>query len=91
MRALIVMIVTLVSFGPSSLPAQNQEKATGSQPAQAQHRQTGPVNSPSTKNDAEQRVMDRLGPDMDWDHRKPGRDLKLSPRPDNDDARRERD
>jgi len=91
MRALIVTIVILVSFGPSSLPAQNQEKATGSQPAQAQDRQTGPVNPPSKEKDAEQRVMERLGPDMDWDHRKPGRDLKLSPRRDNDDARRQRD
>ncbi len=90
MRALIVTIVIWVSFGPSSLLAQNQEKATGSQPAQAQDRQTGPVNSPSKEKDAEQRVMERLGPDMDWDHRKAGRDLKLSPR-DNDDARRERD
>lgn len=91
MRALIVTIVILGSFGPSSLLAQNHEKATGSQPTQAQDRQTGPVNPPSTKKDAAQRVMDRLGPDMDWDHRKLGRDLKLSPRPDNDDARRERD
>jgi hypothetical protein len=91
MRALIVTIIILVSFGPSSLVAQNQEKATGPQPAQAQDGQTGPANPPSKENDNERRVMERLGPGMDWDHRKAGRDWKLSFRREKDGVNHERD
>lgn len=93
MRALSLTIIVLTSFGPSSLLAQDQGNATLTRPppAQAQDSPTGPANPPSKEKANEQRVMERLGPRMDWDHRKPGRDLKLSPPRANHGARREGD
>ncbi|WP_143279020.1 hypothetical protein [Bradyrhizobium sp. C9] len=81
MRALIVTIVLLVSFGPSCSLAQDQGKATAteSQPPRAQDGLTKPADPQSDEN-YERRIMERMGPGMDWDHRKPGRDLRLSPR-----------
>ena len=92
MRTLILTMVMLVSFGPSSMLAQDQGKATlnESQPAQAQDKPI-PANSRSKEENSERRVRERLGPGMDWDHRKPGRDLQISPHRESGDVNHERD
>ena len=86
MRALILTITLLTLSGPSCLLAQDQGK-----PALGGSRPVDVATPPAKEKDHGPQVIERLGPGMDWDHRKPGRDLKLSPRPENDDARRERD
>ena len=83
MRALVVTIVVLASFAQHSVLAQNQGKAPLSEPQPAQV-QSGP-NSPaqpdaqSSDEANRQRMMERMGPGMDWDHRKPGHDLQMAP------------
>jgi hypothetical protein len=71
MRALSLTIIVLTSFGPSFLLAQDQGKATLTDSP------TASANPPLKEKNNEQRVMERLGPDMDWDHRKPGRDFEI--------------
>jgi hypothetical protein len=91
MRAVILVIAVLTSFGPSSLLAQEGKAAPAdSQPAHAQDGLTRPANSQAKEN-TERQVMERLGPGMDWDHRKAGRDLRISPSREGDDVNRERD
>ena len=93
MRTLILTMVMLVSFGPSSMLAQDQGRGTlnESQPPQAQDNPTGPANPRSKEENNERRVRERLGPGMDWDHRKPGRNLQISPHRESGDVNHERD
>jgi hypothetical protein len=95
MRALVLTAVLVTLFGLYLLLAQDQAKplVSGSQPAQAQ----GNPNAPA-KQDLElsgesqkRRVLERMGPGIDWDHRKTGRDLRISPGRVGDDVKRERD
>jgi len=93
MRALTLTIVVLTSFGASSLLAQDQGKApaTESQPVQARPGPTVPANRQPGEESNERRVIERMGPAMDWDHRKPGRDLRMNPHRENGDADRKRE
>lgn len=93
MRALILTIFVLISFGPSSLLAQDQGKTTvdGSQPGQAHGSPSAPAKTQSDDANNKRRVMERMGPGMDWDHRKPGRELRMLPRRENGNVNRERD
>jgi hypothetical protein len=91
MRALILTTVLVTLFSQHALLAQEQGKPPVSGAQATQEGGTGaPAKSDSQSND-ERRVMERLGPGMDWDHRKAGRDLQISPRRQGDDVNRERD
>jgi hypothetical protein len=92
MRVLILTTVLAALLSRHPLLAQEQGKPPvgGAQTTQAQGGTGASAKSDSQSND-EQRVMERLGPGMDWDHRKAGRDLQISPRRQGDDAKPERD
>lgn len=83
----------LTLFGLNPLLAQDQGKSpvSGSQSAQAQGSPSVQINRQSNDASNERRVMERMGPGMDWDHRKPGRDLRMSPRREDGDVKRERE
>jgi hypothetical protein len=80
MRALIVTTVLLTSFGPGPLLAQDPAKSppNASQPqvnSNASTTQDRPANHERQK----RHTLERMGPGIDWDHRKPGRDWKITP------------
>lgn len=82
MRALVLAAVLLTSFGLHSLRAQDQGKpAIGAQPAQSQGHPNAPARQEplSSSDDQARRTMNRMGPGIDWDHRKPGRHWRISP------------
>ncbi len=91
MRALVFTAALLTSFSLSPLLAQDQGKPPASpQPAQA----SGQSNASTTQpNDEKQkkRLMERMGPAMDWDHRKTGRDLEMAPRRESGDTNHQKD
>jgi hypothetical protein len=93
MRTLVVTVVILMSFGPHPLLAQDQQKPplSTSQPAQTQGRSNGPAKQDLEPSNQNQRTMDRMGPGIDWDHRKAGRDWQISPSHQGGDVNRERD
>ncbi len=95
MRALIVTIVVLASFAQHPVLAQNQGKAPHSepQPVQAQGGPIAPARPDAQSSDEanRQRTMERMGPGMDWDHRKAGHDLQIAPGSQGTDVKRERD
>ena len=72
-----VLITVLLAFS-YSYPALAQEEgkppASASQPAPAQ---TKPDSPSSEAGRDTGRMMDRMGPGIDWDHRKAGRDGRL--------------
>ena len=95
MRALVVTALVVASFAQHPVLAQNQGKAPlgESQPVQAQGGPNVPT-LPDTTSSSEanrERMMERLGPGMDWDHRKPGHDLQMAPRSQGEDVKRDRD
>jgi len=81
MRALVFMTVVLTSFGLHSLYAQDQGKPAvgGGQPAQPQDHTNAPTKQATQSDSEKQRTLNRMGPGIDWDHRKPGRHLRISP------------
>jgi hypothetical protein len=92
MRALIVTIVLLASFSQQPLFAQNSANAPLSeqQPVQSQAGPNAPAQPDAQSSDQanQRRMMERMGPGMDWDHRKPGHDLRMGSPPDSADAKR---
>jgi len=82
MRALVLTPVLLMSLGLGPLLAQDQGKPTpsASQPAQPQvNSNASAQDRPSNDEAQKRRTLERMGPGIDWDHRKPGRDWKISP------------
>lgn len=92
MRAFIftAVLVALLSQHPLLAQEQGKPPVSGAQATQAQGGTGASAKSDSQSAD-DQRVMERLGPGMDWDHRKAGRDLQISPRREGEDVNRERD
>ncbi len=80
MRTILLGAALLMplSLGPSlaedQSPAPNVSRPVQSQP-DLKTSGTDPANS-RAQND---RVLERTGPGIDWDHRKPGRDWKMTP------------
>lgn len=74
MRALFLVIILLAPLTPSMAQDQKLPSPNVSQPAQRQ-----PGSSAAKENGQNDRMLDRMGPGIDWDHRKPGRDWKVSP------------
>lgn len=95
MRSLIATVIVLASFGPNLLLAQEQGKASlnQQQPAQTQGGPKTPTGADSQRNDEANRrhIMRRQGPAIDWDHRKPGRNWKISPRREDSTAKGDQD
>ena len=93
MRTIVVTAVILMSFGLHPLLAQDQQKPplSASQPAQTQGMSNGPAKQDLGNDSQKQRTMDRMGPGIDWDHRKPGRDWQIPPPSESGNANRERD
>ena len=83
MRALFLTAIISMSFGLDPLLAQEQQKqpSSTSQQVQTQGQLSGPAKQdPEPGNRSpDQRIMDRQGLGIDWDHRKPGRDWQVSP------------
>lgn len=92
MRALIVTTVLLMLLALRSSFAQDQARPPASAPQQAQPRADGAVKQvPDPGNEDRRRTMERLGPGVDWDHRKPGRDWQISPGHEGGEAKGDRD
>ena len=83
MRALFLTAIISMSFGLDPLLAQEQQKqpSSTSQQVQTQGQLSGPAKQdPEPGNPSpDQRIMDRQGSGIDWDHRKAGRDWQVSP------------
>jgi len=93
MRTRVVTAVMLMSFGLHPLLAQDQQRPplSAPQPAQTQGQSSGPVKPDLSTESQNQRTMDRMGPGIDWDHRKAGRDWQTIPGREGDDVSRKRD
>jgi hypothetical protein len=91
--ALVVTTVFLMLLGLHPLLAQDQGRPSVSapQPAQAQTDSWAKQVPNLSDEDQKRRTMERLGPGVDWDHRKPGRDWQISPRRENGEAKGDRD
>jgi hypothetical protein len=79
-RAIFLGIAPLmsVSLGPSL--AQDRNPAPNvSPPVQSQPESKTSKTDLSNNNGQKDRVLERMGPGIDWDHRKPGRDWKMTP------------
>jgi hypothetical protein len=93
MRALVITTVILMLLGLHPLFAQDQARQPGNTPQQAQPQVDSSAKQvPSSGNEEQKRhTMERLGPGVDWDHRKPGRDWQISPRREHGEAKGDRD
>jgi hypothetical protein len=90
MRALILTTVLLTSFGSGPLLAQDQAKSppNASQP-QVNSNPSATQERPSNNEGQKRRTLERMGPGIDWDHRKPGRDWKITPSHEGTNTKRE--
>lgn len=90
MRALILTTVLLTSFGPGPLLAQDQTKSlpNASQP-QVNSNPSATQDQPANNERQKRRTLERMGPGIDWDHRKPGRHWKITPGHEGSSAKRE--
>ena len=79
MRALFLVTILLLPLTPSLAQDPGSPAPTASQSAQPQSGSTAATTARSKHNGQKDRVLERTGPDIDWDHRKPGRDLKYAP------------
>jgi hypothetical protein len=68
MRAAFLMMALLMLVGPLFAQDQRLSAPNASRPAAT----TAPPNQ-------KDRTLDRMGPAIDWDHRKPGRHWKITP------------
>ena len=73
-----VLITTLLALSASPAFAQDEARppASASQPAPGVTRPDSPPGEAGRDRDAG-RMMDRMGPGIDWDHRKAGRDWRM--------------
>lgn len=80
MRAIFLgtALLTLVSVAPSF--AQDRNPApNGSRPVQSQPESKASGTDPANSSAQKDHMLERMGPGIDWDHRKPGRDWKMTP------------
>jgi hypothetical protein len=81
MRPIFLGAALLMSLnlGPSFAQDHSSAAPNASQPAQSQADSTISTTGSLNNNGQKDRVLGRMGPGIDWDHRKPGRDWQLSP------------
>jgi hypothetical protein len=93
MRTLVFTTLFLMLLGLFPLLAQDQGKppVSSPQPAQAQVGSSAKQAPGSGKEDQARPTLERLGPGVDWDHRKPGRDWQITPRREDGDAKANQD
>ncbi len=92
MRARVFTAVFLTSFGLHPLLAQDQARPPASVQQPAHQTDSSAKQVPDLSNeDQKRRTMERLGPGVDWDHRKPGRNWQISPRREGGEAKGDRD
>ncbi len=84
MRTLFLVTILLLPLTPSLAQDPGSPAPTASQSAQPQSGSTARSKTTGQKD----RVLERTGPGIDWDHRKPGRDWKYTPGRDNGEAGR---
>lgn len=89
MRALFLGTALLMPLSLGASLAQDQKSAlpTASQPAQSQPDSRTSTTGSSSSSGQKDRMLERLGPGIDWDHRKPGRDWKIAPEGEGADAK----
>lgn len=90
MRAIFLgtSLLTLISVGASF--AQDRNPAPNvSPPAQSQLDSKASKTGSPISDAQKDRVLERTGTGIDWDHRKPGRDLKMTPGREGSDAKRD--
>lgn len=92
MRVIVVMIVFFMLLGLHLSFAQDQASSPGSEPQQTEPRADSSAKQIPNSGDEErkERTLERLGPGIDWDHRKPGRDWQISPRREHGQAKGDR-
>jgi hypothetical protein len=81
MRALILTagLLTLLSSYPLLAQDQGKPPVDAAQPVQPGSSAPAKQNQQSSSNDQTGRTLNRMGPGIDWDHRKPGRHWRISP------------
>jgi len=87
MRTLLLVIILLIPLTPSLAQDPGRPAPNAPQPAQPQAGST-PATTAQSKSGQSDRVLDRMGPGIDWDHRKAGRDWKIVPDQHNGEAGR---
>ena len=89
MRALFLGTALLMPLSLGASLAQDQKSAspTASQPAQSQPDSRTSTTGSSSSSGQKDRMLERLGPGIDWDHRKPGHDWKIVPEGEGADAK----
>ena len=82
MRALVLATVLLTFFGlvrPLPKTKENQRPTRHSQSSLKLIPMLQHTGLPSNNNGQKRLTLERMGPGIDWDHRKSGRDWKISP------------
>jgi hypothetical protein len=89
-RAIFLGTALLMSVSLRPSLAQDRNPAPNvSRPAQSQLEPETPKMDPSNSNGQKDHMLDRMGPGIDWDHRKPGRDWKITPGREESDVKRD--
>ena len=79
MRTLFLATILLTPLAPSLAQDPEPPAPSASQSAQPQPGSTAATTARSSNAGQKDRVLERTGPGIDWDHRKPGRDWKFAP------------
>ena len=88
MRTLFLAAILLIPLTPSLAQDPGRPAPNASQSAQPQASSTPATTAQSKESGQSDRVLDRMGPGIDWDHRKAGRDWKIVPDQHNGEAGR---
>jgi hypothetical protein len=79
MRTLFVVTLLLIPLSPSLAQDPGRTAPNASQSAPPQPGSTAATTAQSKSRGQSDRVLERMGPGIDWDHRKAGRDWKIVP------------
>jgi len=88
MRTLFLATIILIPLTPALAQDRERPAPNASQSAQPQAGSTSATTAQSQKSGQSDRVLNRMGPGIDWDHRKAGRDWKIVPDQHNGEAGR---
>lgn len=88
MRALFLATILLIPLTPSLAQDPGPPAPNAASSAQPQPGSTAATTGQSKDNGQRERVLERTGQGVDWDHRKPGRDWKIAPGPKSGEAGR---
>ena len=79
MRTPFLATILLIPLTPALAQDPERPAPNASQSAQPQAGSTSATTAQSKKSGQSDRVLDRMGPGIDWDYRKAGRDRKIAP------------